>query len=368
MQAQLAAMQKDAAAVTTVTKGQPNAGMLVYSIGGHAVTDQGISVADFKLSPSYRDTIVDAIASNIAAYPMTAAAQAALAAFRGVGQPGTTVTTPLTPAQLDAAKQLPPAKPVVVTAPAPAPGFQQGHHSGLFGLGWTSGPEAAEAAYQKDKSQRTAAQVQTRTDVEGQAEAEAQRVVDSRQAGLQALQDDPNPNPKLQSAALDTYTKATAKLADAQRTAYVATRTDYVPAATTNTAEALQQKQHDDLMDANYSVDIGKSIAALTPLYKADKSNQRSYAEDNSGYKGHCSYKDYPIDKGWVDKYFTDNWAGDKAAAQVASCKIALGYKKGGDGGDFKDPTFKNVDERCVRTPLTNSLSAHKSDSIVARQ
>jgi hypothetical protein len=113
-------------------------------------------------------------------------------------------------------------------------------------------------------------------------------------------------------------------------------------------------------MDANYSADIVKSIAALNPLYKSAKSNQRSYAEDNSGYKGHW-YDDYPIKQGWVDSYFKDNWSGDKGTADVASCKIALGYKKDGNRGDFKDPSVKNVDERCVRTALAKNLSDYKN-------
>jgi tetratricopeptide (TPR) repeat protein len=43
------------------------AGMFQYSIGGVKVTDEGISLADLVVSPSYRHTMADAVASNICA-------------------------------------------------------------------------------------------------------------------------------------------------------------------------------------------------------------------------------------------------------------------------------------------------------------
>lgn len=73
---QLAMYRSDALAITIV------GGLLQYSIGGHKVTDQGISAYDLKQSKSYRSTIAEAIASNIASYHPNAEGQAALDRFR----------------------------------------------------------------------------------------------------------------------------------------------------------------------------------------------------------------------------------------------------------------------------------------------
>ncbi len=77
------AMHRSDALATTIVKG-PDGRILQYSVGGIKVTDPGISAADLEQSKSYRSTIAEAIASNIASDHPDAKVQAALDRFRRV--------------------------------------------------------------------------------------------------------------------------------------------------------------------------------------------------------------------------------------------------------------------------------------------
>ncbi len=88
---QLNGFRSDAAATGVINT--PDGRAMQYSIGGHRVTDSGISVHDLDASRSYRETIADAIAENITANPLSVQLQAALADFRaGVRPDGSTGT------------------------------------------------------------------------------------------------------------------------------------------------------------------------------------------------------------------------------------------------------------------------------------
>lgn len=84
---QLNILRGDAEA-TTVVNG-PDGRTLEYSIHGHMMTDTSISVADLDRIRLYREAVAEAIAQNIASYPLSVNAQAVLAANRGDGASGT---------------------------------------------------------------------------------------------------------------------------------------------------------------------------------------------------------------------------------------------------------------------------------------
>lgn len=77
LDAQLRSWRRDAAA-TTIVDGKKGR-VLQYSVGGVAVTDEGIAAADLDKSPAYRHTIAEAIAQNIVTSPLDPKVQAALA-------------------------------------------------------------------------------------------------------------------------------------------------------------------------------------------------------------------------------------------------------------------------------------------------
>ncbi|HEX5210633.1 MAG TPA: hypothetical protein VFW22_02720 [Pseudolabrys sp.] len=78
--AQLKNWRSDAAA--TVIVNDKEGRVLRYSVGGMAVTDQGVAVADLEKSLPYKRTIAEAIAQNILTSRLDPKVQAALAAFR----------------------------------------------------------------------------------------------------------------------------------------------------------------------------------------------------------------------------------------------------------------------------------------------
>ena len=362
LKAQMKSMRDDAAATTVVPGADGPA--LQYSTNKTKVTDAGISVADLDRSQAYRETIAEAVAQNIATNPPSAEFQAIVASLMGKGAKGTDVIPPVKvlPGTVE---QLPDAKPVAVTATDPHY-FDHGGCAFLV-FGCKSGAEKVVADSNKQLSKEADQQIQARSKYEKAANDAADLEVQARADGLAAIQS--NPDPEIdKKAATDAYNAETNKRASAASAAFLANhKGDYVSAEDGDKIIAAKRKATNDKLDAAYSATIAASVKSLNDLYKASDSDQRSYAERKSGYKGQW-YDKYainppnpPIDGqpyGRVDLYFTQSW---KGAAAVDKCKAALGFKADGDSSKFKDPNTENVDKVCgVRDGLVALLVSFK--------
>lgn len=347
-------MRKDAQATTIV---QTDKGRLLqFSVGQQKVTDTGIAVADLDKSVDYREMIADVVARNIASNPLDARLQAALDAFRKAAPDGKVNSTPALPA--GTVEKLP----AVVNVTAPAPGsvgdYWATHPGGcaFLGLGCKSGAAKAVADENEALAAEAHRQMSDRARIEDAAENSAAAEVQARAGGLAAIQADQDPDLNKQ-AAIDAYNAGTKKIADAKKAAFLNEhKGDYLTADEGKAALDAQRKKDEETLDAAYSAGIAQSIQSLNGLYKAAKSDQRSYAEDHTSYKGQW-YDKYAIQGGRVDLYFAQSW---KDASAVEKCKAALGFKAGGDGSRFEDPGVENVDNICgVRDGVVKLLQSY---------
>ena len=373
--AQLNSIRADAAATTIVRTASGRA--LQYSIGGQKVTDTGISVADLDRSPAYRENMADAIAQNIASNPWSAAATAALMAVRN--QPP--VVPPLTAAQQAAAGLLPPVVPaIVVSAPVVSPYdalLKATPSAGFFNF---LNPKGSVSRYASKANTDSAATAQHQAEQRTQTESAANDAADAAQARLEAEHSrlaaapfDPEDSPAVATAKrardLAAFDAKAALDIKAAHDKVIAADTRYVPSAKAAADLAARRQALNDTVDAAYSDGITRAVASLNALYKAPTSAQRSYAEDKSGYKGefYVKYAINPVNgqpAGRVDTFFTTKWAGPQSPVAIASCKTALGFKKDGDSGDFKDPSVDNVDKKCgVRDGLVALLVSYKGSN-----
>jgi hypothetical protein len=117
-------------------------------------------------------------------------------------------------------------------------------------------------------------------------------------------------------------------------------------------------------VDAAYVEGISRAIEKLNAEYELPGSERRSSAETLSGYEGRY----FKVER--VDRYFKENWKGEMEPLAIETCKAALGFKVGGDGGNFKDPSVENVDKICgVRDGLIALLASYKgSNKLPARR
>ena len=361
---------------TTVVKG-PDGKRLNYGVGGEASTADGIVVARLDKDQAYRTWAAETIAKNIASNPLSARAQAALDAFLGKGASGTPVSPPPTPDQQNAGQPLGP-QPPAPTAPSgtagawnalvaatPTSGFF-GRIIDIFSGSLWKGDATRYYSKVNEAVARTASDRSSqRTRVEAEANAAAaaaQRKDDAERRKIELAPADPD-----DSAAVATAKRKAALAAhDAQVAADVKTarqkvvddakaKNRYVDAAS---AAADRKKALDALnatVDAAYSDGIEQSVGKLQLDYKLEGSRRRLDAERRSGYSGQY----YKLDR--VDRFFHENWEGDKQKPAIAACKTSLGFQMNGDGGNFKDPSLANVDELCgVRDGLVALLKSYK--------
>jgi hypothetical protein len=117
-------------------------------------------------------------------------------------------------------------------------------------------------------------------------------------------------------------------------------------------------------VDAVYTEGITQAVEKLSAEYALAGSARRNSAETLSGYEGRY----YKVER--VDRYFKENWRGEMEPLAIETCKAALGFKMGGDGGNFKDPSVENVDKICgVRDGLISLLVSYKgSNKLPARR
>jgi hypothetical protein len=357
---QLKSMRDDASKAVADKTVADDGHAVKYAIGGK-LTDAGIKVADLDKSKAYRETIAEAIAQNIATNPLSAEVQAAVAALGGKGDSGTVVTPPLKPGEQQAADKLPPVK---VEAPRPSwDEFSAAHQAGcafLF-IGCKGSAERAVADQNEANSKAAHDSMVRLQQLDSAAEAAGSREERLRVDGRKAVESnkDPEINKDAALAAYDAETKQRASKATADFKA--SHKDDYAAEASAGKAREDSVASLNETIDAAYSSGISQAIDGpknapqngLIGLYKTADTDQRRYAESKSGYTG-AYYDQYAVQKGRVDSYFTANWGGDKRAGAVEACKAALGFKKGGDSGNFKDPSVENVDKYCgPRDPKT---------------
>lgn len=367
--------QTDAAATAVVKTERGSA--LQYSIGGQKVTDVGISVAGLEKSQTYRDNIADAIARDIVANPVSAEVQAALAAFRGAGDPGTVITPPLKPGEQVAAGQLP----VKVEAPRPSwDEFSAAHPAGcafLF-INCKGAAERAVADQAEANSKAADASMRKLQALDSAAEEAASREEKLRAEGRRTIES--NRDPEIDKAAmLKNYDAETTRIAKKASDDFKAAhKDDYESEAAAGKAREASAAALNDTLDAVYASGIAQAVdgpknspqSGLVGLYKTPNTDQRRHAERKSGYgvvDGVDYYDKYVVQGGRVEAYFAANWGGDKRAAAIESCKAALGFKKGGDSGNFKDPSVENVDKYCgIRDGLPAFLATFKGKQLPA--
>jgi hypothetical protein len=361
--AQLEVYRNDAKQVQIVNgpNGRP---ALQYSVGGTKVVDTGIAVAALDRSSEYRDNIAEAIAQSIGTITLSDKAKVALAVARG-GDPAAGS------APNGAEIGLPAKNPVVVTAPGgityvdlqkatPAQGF----------LGRIFSPKGnVERYYSKINeaaAEKADAQAQHRIAFEDAANdaADAERSV--RAAKRKEIADNSAPyspdlkeDPKI--AVLWAYDAETNAKAAAARKAFMEShKAEYVSKADSDAALAAKRAELNARVDSAYSDGITKALGRLHKDYATYGTSRQKYAAKKSGYDGHDDKGPfYKTDR--VDAYFAKSWDPAANPKAVGNCKAALGFKKDGDSGDFKDPSDENVDKICgVRDGLVKELETYK--------
>lgn len=217
-----------------------------------------------------------------------------------------------------------------------------------------------------EKAHATArAQAEQRTAIEQAADAAAEAAqsrADDARRRIAATGSDPDDTPELAAdkrktllAALDAKTAAEAaearrKVIDDARAAHT-----YVDAAKVEADLQATRETLDDEIQAAYADAISRAIEKLAADYAIAGSPRRTFAENESGYKGPY----YKLER--VERYFGENWKGGKLSPAIEKCTIALGFKKDSDGGDLKDPSVDNVDKLCgVRDGLVTLLASYK--------
>ncbi len=386
--AQLESMRKDAAATAIVKVG--NGQVVQYSVGGQKVTDTRIPVADLKTDKEYHDFVAGSIATVISAGGTT---QAVLAALRGKGGPGDTITPPLKKGEQVAVGDLP-AKDEKPAPKALAPWealAKAAPGNGIFG--WLSPKDTAEryAAHEQEAISAAASDaIRARTRVERQVNARAvlaeqqaqsdeQRRVAAATAKAKADEDGIRQAPQdpdlsaaeaarvqkeaiaaREAAAAAELAKIRKDAADAKAARDAQAKKDLeaaqAAAAAAKTAADAKAKALDETVGKAYDDGIAKSEAQLHTAYKTPGDDRRDKAEELSGYSG----KFYRVER--VDKYFADKWEGDKLPAATAACKTQLGFKLPvASGAGFKDPSVDNVDGICgVRDGLVAALKSYR--------
>lgn len=196
------------------------------------------------------------------------------------------------------------------------------------------------------------------------ADAARSRAEDER-AKIAAIGSDPDDSPELvaerrksMAAALDA--KIAAQADEARRKIIDDSRASHSYVDATKIAADLQSTR--DALNAEikgvYADGIARAIDKLNAEYERAGSPRRTYAENESGYKGPY----YKLER--VERYFGENWKGGKLQPNIEKCTIALGFRPNADSADFKDPTADNVDKLCgVRDGLVTLLASYKGSN-----
>lgn len=212
---------------------------------------------------------------------------------------------------------------------------------------------------------RLAAQRAATEEAAGKAAEDVRIRADAARRGITSGPADPDDSPELAAekrrallAAFDARTDAMVKTArqkvlDDARASQRYTDSAQAEADLKATLAALYAR-----VDAAYTDAIAKAIDKLNAEYELPGSARRGAAEAMSGYAGRY----YKVER--VNRYFNENWKGDMEPLAIETCKSALGFKMGGDGGNFKDPSVENVDKICgVREGLIALLVSYKGSN-----
>lgn len=196
------------------------------------------------------------------------------------------------------------------------------------------------------------------------ADAARSRADDER-AKIAAIGADPDDSPELvaqrrKTLAAQLDAKIADQAAEARRKIIDDSRASHSYVDAAKIAADLQSTR--DALNAEikgvYADGISRAIDRLNAEYETAGSPRRTFAENESGYKGPY----YKLER--VERYFGENWKGGKLQPSIEKCTLALGFKTDGDSADFKDPTVDNVDKLCgVRDGLVGLLASYKGSN-----
>ena len=246
-----------------------------------------------------------------------------------------------------------------------------------FGEGFLN-PKGNIERYYSQVSEKAAATLRAQTAQRAAVEEAADKAADDVRTRAEDARrkviaggPDPDDSPELAAekrrallAAFDAKTEGNVKTArrkviDDARAAQRYIDSSQSEADLKSTLDALYAR-----VDAAYTEGIAQAVEKLTAEYELPGSSRRNSAETVSGYEGRY----YKVER--VDRYFKENWKGEMEPLAIETCKAALGFRLGGDGGNFKDPSVENVDKICgVRDGLIALLVSYKgSNKLPARR
>lgn len=199
-------------------------------------------------------------------------------------------------------------------------------------------------------------------EVADKAAGEAQARADEARKSLGTAPPDPDDSPDLvaekRRALLAAFDAKTPAMVEAARRKVIddARRAQrYVDEAKSEADLKAKLDSLNAAIDAIYSDGIARAIERLNAEYELPGNPRRVSAERLSGYDGEY----YKLER--VERYFKENWAGEKKTYSVENCKAALGFRKDRESADLKDPNADNVDSLCgVREGLVALLISYK--------
>jgi len=354
--AQSLARMKEGAAATKVVEGGKR---IEYGAEGYK---RSFAVVRDLDKPGYHEHVVDVAARHLADNALDAKAQAALAAFRGQGEPGGDLSN-LTREQAElAAKKLPP-----LPKPGPDASTPYGQILASPEAGCGSPADLGKGTMERYASKKNAALADAagassrdRSVIQEEFESRKAAILAEcgrKEAELRAQPADPDFNAKVAAFERDKAIETLRRDCDAR-----------VNSEGANLKKSLETKKEGELglkkdraaleetLDKAFSDGIRQSKNELLDSYKLEGSPRRGAAEEESGYLG----KFYRVER--VELYFKTAW-GDEAA--VEACKKKLGFSKGRESG-YKDPSPDNVDSICgVHKGLVEHLKNYQGKKTV---